>query len=77
MCICCNGWSSNVTHRKNGGINVESETERLWKDEILSNLHNNALVDEPVLKSYFVTAMVQEPIQPLLEEVNKRSMRMP
>ncbi len=56
---------------------MESETERLWKDEILSNLHNNALVDEPVLKSYFVTAMVQEPIQPLLEEVNKRSMRMP
>ncbi len=51
MCFCCNGWSSNVTHRKIGGISVENELERLWKDKILRNLHNNALVDEPVSKS--------------------------
>jgi hypothetical protein len=30
---------------------VENELEWLWKDEILSNLHNNASVDEPVSKS--------------------------
>ncbi len=36
---------------KNGGITVENELKRLWKDKILSNLHNNALVDEPVSKS--------------------------
>jgi hypothetical protein len=36
---------------KIGGITVENELERLWKDKILSNLHNNASVDEPVSKS--------------------------
>ncbi len=40
-----------MLHRKNGGITVENELERLWKDKILSNLHNNASVDKPVLKS--------------------------
>ena len=30
---------------------MENELEWLWKDKTLSNLHNNASVDEPVLKS--------------------------
>ncbi len=36
---------------KIGGITVENELDRLWKDKILSNLHDNASVDEPVSKS--------------------------
>ncbi len=43
---------------KSGGITVENELEWLWKDKILSNLHNNASVDEPVLKSVLCHRML-------------------
>ncbi len=39
------------TQKKIDGITVENELEQLCKDKLLSNLHKNASVDEPVSKS--------------------------